>query len=143
MYFTLKRNFMHCMHHLLVLFAFDCSKGWNIIFQFKIYLTKLYIWDYIILPNKIFCCLQSLSNALFDLFDIACLILIHGCLLKLFYQWLFNYNSKPQKYLFKNTILKSYIKVSNKPLCILYFILSQKLFHYFKSGILNKPHIFI
>ena len=44
MYFTLKRNFMHCMHHHLASFAFDCSKDWNIIFQFKIYLIKLYVW---------------------------------------------------------------------------------------------------
>ena len=57
MYFALKRNFMHCMHHLLVLFAFACLKDWNIIFQFKIYLTKLYVW---VIPNIIFWCLPSL-----------------------------------------------------------------------------------
>ena len=53
MYFALKRNFMHCMHHHLVLFAFVCSKDWNIIFQFKTYLIKLYVGIYII-PNKTF-----------------------------------------------------------------------------------------
>ena len=83
MYFTLKRNFMHCMHHHLVLFAFVCSEDWNIIFQFKIYLTKLYVWVYII-PNKIFWCLPSLSYALFELFDFACLKLICDCFFNYF-----------------------------------------------------------
>ena len=61
MYFVLKRNIMHCMHHHLVLFAFVCIclfKDWNIIFQFKVYLTKLYVWVYII-PNLIFYCLPK------------------------------------------------------------------------------------
>ena len=49
------------------------------------------------------------------------------------------------KYLFKNTILKSYIKVSNKPLCILSLFLYQKfiLLQYFKSGILISHICFI
>ena len=60
LYFALKGNFMHCMHHQLVLFAFVCSKDWNIIFQFKIYLIKLYVGIYNI-TNIIFCCLPSLN----------------------------------------------------------------------------------
>ena len=72
-----KENFMHCMHHLLFLFAFVCSKDWNIIFQFKIYLIKLYVGVYI-LPNKIFCYLPNLNYCIvwFCLFEIWFVI---GC----------------------------------------------------------------
>ena len=84
MYFALKINFMHCMHHHLVLFAFVCSQDWNIIFQFKNLFNKKIICLGYMLPNKIFCCLQSLSSDLFELFEFACLNLIYDCLIKLF-----------------------------------------------------------
>ena len=115
----------------LVLFAFDCSKDWNIIFQFKIYLTKIICLGYM-LPTKIFYCkvwvvhcLNCLNLLVWFWFMIVC---------SNYFNSGFIYNSKPQKFLIKNIILKSYIKVSNKPLCI---ILSQNYFiPLFKSGIL-------
>ena len=86
-------------------------------FQLKIYLIKLYVGIYIT-PNLIFCCLPSLINALFDLFDFACMNLICVCLPKIILLVAFIYFDKPQKYLFKNTIFQSYIWVLSKPLCI-------------------------
>ena len=62
---------MHCMHHHLVLFAFVCSKDWNITFQFKTYLIKLYVWVLYYTQHNI------LLFAKFDLLHcLICLILL-------------------------------------------------------------------
>ena len=59
-YFALKRNSMHCMHHLLVLLHLIVQ---NLEYKFLIknlFDKKLYV-RVCILPNKIFCCLPSLT----------------------------------------------------------------------------------
>ena len=132
MYFVLKENFMHYMHHALVLFAFVCicllKKDWNIIFQLKIYLIKMICLGYM-LPNKIFCCLQVWFIALIDLFDYACLNLIYGCCSNYFISGYLIILASHKSFCLKILLLKSYIRVLRKPLCILYFI---SLKNYFK-----------
>ena len=62
MYFALKRNFMHGMHHHLVLFAFVCIwlfKRLEYNFPIKNLFDQI-LFGFYIIPNIIFCCLPSL-----------------------------------------------------------------------------------
>ena len=95
-------------------------------------------------PIEYFVVCQVWIIALFDLFDFACLNLNCGCLPKIILLVAFIYFDNPQKYLFKNTTFKFYIWVLRKPLCILYFILSQKNYSIslFEKWHFNKPHMF-
>ena len=83
-----------------------------------------------ILPNKIFCCCQVSLNALYDLFEFACLNLNCGCLPKINLLVAFIYFAMTQKYLFKNTTLKlTYGCQAN--LYVLFILSSIKNLFYF------------
>ena len=74
MYFTLKRNFMHCMHHHLVLFAFVCFclfKRLEYNFLIQNLLDKILCLGFILYPIKYSVDCQSLIYIL-----VHCLMLL-------------------------------------------------------------------
>ena len=119
------------MHHHLVLFAFDWSK-----LQYNFPIENLFDKNYMLgLSYTQFNILWFAKVELYIVWIVWYLLvwnLICVCLFKYFISGFLIIFDKPQNYLFKNTILKFYIKVSIKPLCIMCLFPYEKLF-YFKT----------
>ena len=136
MYFTLKRK-LHALHAsscslVCICLLFVCSKDWNIIFQFKIYLTKLYTWVLYYTQYNI------LLFSKFELLDCLICLILHVWIwvvvvVQIILLVAFIILSKPQKYLFKNTILNLHMGAKQTYMYFVFYSLSKIIsFHYLK-----------